>query len=632
MKGLGVLAALLGVSFAATIPHHKQTSSVSETRDFKYDTSFYGCASKPSEAFVKANQAIAIASAATEENIPEDFVEIDLVIHVWAASERPDDGFEQLMLRQVSALNDAFKPAKFRFRPLGYTRGIDANLSTKGTIADRGKHEDAGRYGGYNILNLYIVRDPPPGAGGVCTFPQDEPALDLSDDGCMVGAGTLNDPPAGAGFSGGMTAVHEVGHWLGLRHTFQEADESGLADCNHGTGDDVADTPVHLLPKDPDDCSETTNSCPGFAGNDPVRNYMNYMGARCQSEFTKGQITRMHNWWKARSIIMKRRRTAHKDASGASAVTPRSVALTPIPQPHSNGDDDSLNTILPRDSADSDNKKVPYCGFKADEASVASNKALAQQERKQSQKAMSQSGTTEIDVYMHMIVPELPTNGWINDEYARLRRQIDLLNEGYKSTGLHFNPVYADVYVSAEWSYLKKETPVSAYGSQLHNGSYTTLNMYFVRRIYDNIAGLVKSLPQHPPADWIYTDGVTIAADTMETRFPVIIHETGHWLGLHHTFQEGFAAGETPSCEGGYGDDVDDTPTHLRTPSNVDERCKPTDEPLDTCPNQEGKDPVHNFMNFMATMCLNEFTNGQIQRMHSWCGIRKGLDLVVYTG
>lgn len=44
-------------------------------------------------------------------------------------------------------------------------------------------------------------------------------------------------------------AVHEVGHWLGLKHTFQSVDEGvGRAVCgDEGEGDFVADTSMHSL-------------------------------------------------------------------------------------------------------------------------------------------------------------------------------------------------------------------------------------------------------------------------------------------------------------------------------------------------------------------------------------------------
>lgn len=61
-------------------------------------------------------------------------------------------------------------------------------------------------------------------------------------------------------------AVHQVGHWLGLKHTFQSADEGlGRAVCgDEGEGDLVADTPMHSLGEGVEwgECEGEVDSCP----------------------------------------------------------------------------------------------------------------------------------------------------------------------------------------------------------------------------------------------------------------------------------------------------------------------------------------------------------------------------------
>ncbi|GAX28858.1 pappalysin-1 [Fistulifera solaris] len=101
-------------------------------------------------------------------------------------------------------------------------------------------------------------------------------------DGVVVKASSI---PGGTNtrYNEGDTLVHEVGHWLGLSHTF-----SGGCDISDG----IADTPPQGNAYG--GCSPATrpDTCPG-GGPDPIFNFMDYSLDACMYEFTLGQALAM---------------------------------------------------------------------------------------------------------------------------------------------------------------------------------------------------------------------------------------------------------------------------------------------------------------------------------------------------
>lgn len=101
-----------------------------------------------------------------------------------------------------------------------------------------------------------------------------------------------NNPAANSGnllsSRKGRVAVHEVGHFLGLRHIWGD----GQTGSGCAVDDYIDDTP-NQADKSNFDCNWSMNTCNDITGPqlpDMVENYMDYSNHQCQNSFTKQQI------------------------------------------------------------------------------------------------------------------------------------------------------------------------------------------------------------------------------------------------------------------------------------------------------------------------------------------------------
>jgi hypothetical protein len=201
------------------------------------------------------------------------------IIHEGQRGYLPD----RQLKAQVALLNRVYQPANIQFKIADvnlhensawfyHQPGTDEEIEMK---TELGK-DTAGS------LNFYTAE---PGGGllGYATFPwwyQESPQL----DGVVIHHASFPGSRENWPYNLGMTAVHEIGHWCGLYHTFQGGCEA--------PGDDVDDTAYEANAATGCPLNQRS-ACPTESRNNPVENYMDYSDDSCMKQFTPIQYARI---------------------------------------------------------------------------------------------------------------------------------------------------------------------------------------------------------------------------------------------------------------------------------------------------------------------------------------------------
>ncbi|MBL7732724.1 MAG: T9SS type A sorting domain-containing protein [Chitinophagaceae bacterium] len=113
------------------------------------------------------------------------------------------------------------------------------------------------------------------------------PGTDISKDGLVISFAAFGI--TGSGYGQGKTAVHEVGHWLNLKHLW------GDAYCGDDGVDDTPKQASYTI-----GCPNTVRvTCGNAPHGDMFMNFMDFTGDECLKMFTQGQKARMRSLFEA---------------------------------------------------------------------------------------------------------------------------------------------------------------------------------------------------------------------------------------------------------------------------------------------------------------------------------------------
>ncbi|MFC4057468.1 zinc metalloprotease [Planomonospora corallina] len=216
---------------------------------------------------------------------PETTVTVPVWVHVITNGRQ--GATDAAVRSQIAALNAAYggryggADTGIRFRLAGITRRNNPAWFVSPLTYEREVKQV--RRGGPETLNLYVAQLSRL-VLGYSTYPYWY-ANDPQSDGVVIDWRSM---PGGSlrNFNRGFTGVHEIGHWFGLLHTFENG-------CQE-PGDGVADTPPQGSATE--GCPAGKDTCPGD-GVDAIHNFMDYSYDTCMSQFTAGQGAKMRESW-----------------------------------------------------------------------------------------------------------------------------------------------------------------------------------------------------------------------------------------------------------------------------------------------------------------------------------------------
>lgn len=222
-----------------------------------------------------------------------------------------------------------------------------------------------------------------------------------------------------------------------------------------------------------------------------------------------------------------------------------------------------------------------------------------------------------VDTYIHVVTTAAKA-GTIGQ--SSINAQMQAMNAAYNPFNIHFNLAGSDITSNDAWAVGATDAADINMKTALRQGTYKALNLYMQTDLVGGILGkcsLPTNIGLNPSPNIYVGDGCNIAAGSMPggnimgyNQGMTAVHETGHWLGLLHTF-EGY------SCAAP-GDYIPDTAVESQSTSGC-----PTSPWKNTCSRPAGffstrkGDPIRNYMDYSVDACYAGFTQGQITRINN---------------
>ena len=216
-------------------------------------------------------------------------ITIPVVFHILIHPNGSGDIADSLIISQVAILNEDFGALGGTPGSAGYDTGVRFELAgitrheSRHWYADRKESQYKSQTGWDRDTYLNIWTNTASGYLGYAYYPDGSAGSNL--DGVVLNHTAVGrNAPNGGIYDQGRTATHEVGHYLGLAHTFQGG--CGSAGSPYTTGDLIADTNAESTQQF--NCVERV-TC---SSQDPIHNYMDYTNDTCMTHFTQEQGNR----------------------------------------------------------------------------------------------------------------------------------------------------------------------------------------------------------------------------------------------------------------------------------------------------------------------------------------------------